>query len=99
MHLWQKTWDGNTWSKWKDLGGTVYGDPSAVSWGKDRIDMFYASKVSQVMHRWWDGSNWSSEENIGGLTLDGIGASSGTPGRLDCFVKGSDSQIWHTWYV
>src|SRR2546430_9755981 len=34
--LWQKTWDGRTWSKWHSLGGAIQSAPAAVSWGPNR---------------------------------------------------------------
>jgi hypothetical protein len=36
-HRW---WDGSNWGGWESLGGVLHTIPAAVSWGKNRIDLF-----------------------------------------------------------
>jgi hypothetical protein len=44
---------------WQGVGGTIFvGDPAAVSWGRDRIDVFVQGSDSVLWHRWWDGKSW-----------------------------------------
>ena len=79
--------------------GYLSGDPAAaVSWGADRVDVFYPGVSFHLMHKWWDGSSWSGEEDLGGLLSSGAGACSWATGRLDCFAEGTDSALYHKWY-
>jgi hypothetical protein len=99
MHLWHRAWDGTRWKRWEDLGGILYGDPAAVSWGENRLDVFYPGKDSQLKHRCWDGSDWGNDEDLGGFVSAGVGVSSWGQGRLDCFTQSGDSGLWHKWFV
>jgi hypothetical protein len=59
--------EGRGCGSWEDLGGSVAGTPSAVSWGPGRLDVFAANgsdfTVKHVARQ--AGSNWQSD-NIGG---------------------------------
>ena len=80
------------------MGGELFDSPGAVSWGKNRIDVFYPGRSYRMMHRWWNGSSWSGEEDLGGKLSSGVGVSSWAANRLDCFVSGMDSAMHHKWY-
>src|SRR5207245_2400307 len=43
----------------------LQGDPAAVSWGANRIDIFVRGTDNALWHKWWD-NYWSSWENLGG---------------------------------
>ncbi|OMP76399.1 hypothetical protein [[Flexibacter] sp. ATCC 35208] len=85
-------------TQWQARETTVSQLP-AVSWGPNRIDVFYPGQTYNMMHKWWDGHNWSGDENLGGVLSSDVGVSSWAAGRLDCFVEGTDSQMYHKWYV
>jgi hypothetical protein len=36
---WHKWWDG-AWGGWESLGGVATSEPTVVSWGKGRLDIF-----------------------------------------------------------
>ena len=64
--LQHKWWNGSSWSGFENLGapGTFSGaflksDPSAVSWGFNRIDVFGQGPDAAMWHRWWNESSWS----------------------------------------
>ena len=40
MALWQRWWNGKSWSDWVSHGGVLTSDPAVVSWGPNRIDVF-----------------------------------------------------------
>jgi len=49
-HLWL---GGQT--SWETLGGVIKGQPTAVAWGADRLDVFGVGSDNRVYHRWWGG--------------------------------------------
>jgi hypothetical protein len=52
VHRWR---NGETWSGWENLGGTISGIGSCTSWGENRIDCFAVGSGS-LWHRWWNGT-------------------------------------------
>lgn len=58
-----KYWDGYQWNpSGKDLeslSSKVTNPPVAVSWGKDRTDIFKVGLDKSVYHKYWDGSRWN----------------------------------------
>ena len=82
--------------------------PNAVSWGPDRLDVFYRSDSGGCFHRYWDGDSW---EPSGDADPDGLGedlsaqlylsdapvASTIGPGHIDLVAWGNDSQYYHRW--
>ena len=52
-HLWHKWYSGG-WSGWEDLGGNIYSNPAAVSWGSNRIDVFALGGDRAMWHRWYE---------------------------------------------
>ncbi len=57
QHRW---YEPNGWQPWESLGVTIDTDPSACSWGSDRIDLF-AAAAGELLHASWDGQRWSIE--------------------------------------
>lgn len=54
-NLYQNTWSQrtNAWTGWSSLGGTITGDPGAVSWGAGRIDVFIRGEDNVMYHKWY----------------------------------------------
>ena len=72
--IYHKWWDGDAWSGpagedwtgWELLGEVSIGEPYAVTWGPDRLDLFAAAFASLTLsHSWWDGSTWHAWESQG----------------------------------
>lgn len=60
---------GRGWTEWTFLGEDIVGEPEAVSWGPNRIDVFVWKTDFSVGHKYFDGSTWTPElgfENLGG---------------------------------
>ncbi len=49
------------------LGGIIQSAPAAVSWDRNRLDVFALGTDSAVWHRWWDGSGWRGWDSLGGI--------------------------------
>lgn len=72
-------------------------DPTAVSWGSGRIDVFARGPDNALWHRWYSGS-WSGWESLGGSLAGGPDVASWGSGRLDVFARGTDNTLQHKWY-
>lgn len=99
--LWQKYYDLATgwYPSFLPLGGAMTSDPAAVSWGVNRVDVFYKGSTNQLAHKFWTGTAWSGVESLG-VTLAGKpAASSRGNGQLDVFIRGTDNGLYHKWYV
>jgi hypothetical protein len=96
--LWQRTWNGTTWSNWVSLGGILTADPTAVSWGPNRIDVFVRGTDNGMWQLTWNGSTWSNWQSLGGILTSAPEASSWGANHLDVFVRGTDKGLWQlTW--
>jgi microsomal dipeptidase-like Zn-dependent dipeptidase len=85
--------------RWESLGGITYDPVSAVSWGENRIDLFYRGYLDHaVWHRWWDGSKWSDEESLRGVTKSSVSAVSWGKDRIDLFYRGEKDEVKHKWW-
>ena len=93
--LWQRTWNGSTWSSWSSLGGIITAGPGAVASSATQIDVFARGQDNALWHRSWNGTTWSGWASLGGLLSSGPTAASWGSGHLDIFVVGVDSQLWH----
>lgn len=69
--------------------------PSAVCWGKGRIDLVYRAADSSVIHCWYTGGTWHTE-NLGGSTRSDPAISSWGTDHLDVYIRGTDDRLWHT---
>jgi hypothetical protein len=62
--LWDRYWDGSEWHGWETLHGELVGQPSASSWGADRLDVFAPGRDGRTWHRYWDGIRWVPWEQM-----------------------------------
>jgi hypothetical protein len=82
-------------SSWESLGGSCVGDPAAVSWGSNRIDVFTRGADNTLQHKWWNGS-WSGWQSLGGGVITGSpGVTSTASNRLDVFAVGTSNVAYH----
>ena len=96
-HLWIVKWDGQSWSKWEDLGaGRLTSSPAAVSWDEHRIDVFVRGHEGQLAHkRWTSDAGWSGWDDLGGRLTSAPAVASWGPNRLDVFMRGHEGQLVH----
>ena len=81
------------------VGVTIRGNPVAVSWDHDRLDIFMTGTDGALYHKWWDGSQWGPSattfEFMGGEILGDPTVASWDHDRLDVFVIGTDEGLYH----
>jgi hypothetical protein len=88
----------------------LFSEVSAVSWRKNRLDLFAVGGDNALWHRWWDGSSWGGWDSLGGSVFSApdagataghqaaVSAVSWAANRLDLFVLGSDSAVYRKKY-
>lgn len=103
-HLFHRAWNGSSWIYNEDLHafegttgnqGILTSKPAAVSWGPNRIDIFYRGQNNHLWHRAWDGTRWTTEEDLGGVLTSAPTVASWGNNRLDVFYRGSNNHLWH----
>jgi repeat uncharacterized protein DUF346 len=95
--LWHKSWDGNIWSGWESLGGSLASGPDVASWGSGRLDVFARGTDNTLQHMSYQ-NGWSAWESLGGALTSDPSAVAWGPGRLDVFARGGDDALWHLAY-
>lgn len=95
-HTYHKYYNGS-WSGWEDLSGSTSYDPTACSWGANRLDI-YVNGSGPIWHKYWDGSWNGWGEDLPEITTSyALGASSWGSGRIDLFAN-DGGLIRHNWY-
>jgi hypothetical protein len=61
------TWSGGDVDIWEPRGGYLVTAPSAVSWNKNRLDIFAIGGDSSLWHQWWEPNlGWRTWNRLGG---------------------------------
>ena len=51
------------------MDGFVVNGLTAVSWGRDRIDLFWVDRARALWHRTWERGAWAEPESLGGSVV------------------------------
>jgi hypothetical protein len=109
--LYHKAWTGSRWlpssTTYEYLGGQIAPDtsPSVVSWGANRLDVFWVGADHALHHKAWTGSQWwpsgTDNDNLGGQIAPGTSPSAVSWGanRLDVFVVGPGQALYHRYWA
>lgn len=92
-HLVQRSWNGQSWSGWKNLDGDLTAAATAVSPSPGRIDVFVRGANGKLVQRTWRNGNWSGWNNLGGELTSAPAAVSPSPGRMDVFIRGDSGNL------
>ena len=82
---------------WTGLGGALVGNPSIVSWGPGRLDVFSRGTNNALFHTWFDGV-WHDWESLGGVFTGDPSACSRGANLLDVYVRGMANDICIRWW-
>ncbi|KAL2072169.1 hypothetical protein VTL71DRAFT_11512 [Oculimacula yallundae] len=92
------TWNGNEWGEWSALSYSNHrfdSEPSLVSWGPGRMDLFGVGSDVVLYHLYYDNGTWTREyDNLGGSFASAPTAISCQENRLDVFAVGVDGAVW-----
>ncbi len=109
LNVFHKAYDGEngggwipnmeTQEQWMSHAGESVGTPAAVTWGKNRIDLFVRNINGSIKHQAWNGSSWypsqTTWEDMGGTFAGDIKAVSWSKDRIDLFGRAYDGKIYH----
>ena len=92
----------NSW-QWKQIpvappATSLESSIAAVSWGKDRIDLFAVGGDKKVYHCAWNGSKWDDRWDVGpdsdnGKTESTPAAASWKKDRMDVIIRATNNQM------
>lgn len=76
-------------------------DPSPVSWGAGRDDVFWMGANGSLWHMFYDDSvnKWSQLETLAGSVQGAPNAISGSSGGLNVFWRDTNDHLRHKWYL
>ncbi len=100
--IWHKWWDGSSWKPsltgWESLGGVgaFQGQPTAVTWGPNRLDVFAVIHIGEVYHKFWTpGQGWqptqTNWESLGGNVISPIAAVAPAPNDIQLYAVGAQN--------
>ena len=81
---------------------------TAVSWGRDRIDLFWIGADWSLMHRFWNGMSWSADETLGGHLVAPPAVTAWGDNEMEVFVISPEGELlnrywdgaaWHDWHT
>ena len=81
----------------RDGSGAVDG-LTAVSWGSDRIDLFWLDAERAVWHRAWSGGRWQPAESLGGTVAFGPAVTAWAVDQMEVFAVFDDGQLWDRYW-
>jgi hypothetical protein len=98
QRLYEKTWNGTSWSDPIARGTTTYNSaPAAIHWGgaNQRIDLVARlNGTRNISHRWFAGTFVSGTTDIGCCANGGPGVTSWGEDQLSIFIVGTDNNIY-----
>lgn len=88
-----RAWAGK-WIAWVDLGGSLKGRPSVITWDKNRIDVFVLGTQNDVRVKTWNGSQWLDWISLGGVFDSDPECVTTGVGKIHCFIIGPRSWLY-----
>ncbi|MGA8070811.1 MAG: hypothetical protein WCG09_06945 [Halobacteriota archaeon] len=99
--MYQKVWNGSSWTNWIDLGGKLTSAPGATAMGPspNQIGVFVAGTGGTIYYKHWNGSAWSGWVNVGGQVLSGTSPAAYNWGsqQIGWLVTGTDGNLYRNW--
>ena len=80
------------------LSAAVMKGLAAVSWGENRIDLFWVGADRGLWHRSWDGALWSADESLGGEPRSRPAVVSWAANEMQVFVVARDGHVWNIYW-
>jgi hypothetical protein len=93
--MWRTLELGTGWGPERPLGGQLTSSPAAISWGGNRLDVFYRGRNYDLWSRTNDGGGFGGESDRGEQLTSSPAVASFTPGILDVFFRGLNGHTWH----
>ena len=71
---------------------------TAVSWGEDRLDLFWIGDDGGLWHRALSGGAWLSDESLAGEPASQPAAVSWAANEMQVFVVARDGHLWNIYW-
>ena len=71
---------------------------AAVSWGPDRIDLFWVDAAGALVHRASRGDAWDAPESLGGTLASAPAATAWAVDQLQVFAVFPDGALWNRYW-
>ena len=71
---------------------------ASVSWGPDRIDLFWRDEHEALSHRAFSGGAWAAPESLGGRLASPPTATAWAADQLQVFAIFPDGQLWNRYW-
>ena len=71
---------------------------AAVSWGPDRIDLFWVDAAGALIHRASSGDAWDAPESLGGTPASAPAATAWAVDQLQVFAVFPDGALWNRFW-
>jgi hypothetical protein len=98
--LWQRFWDGSSWSEWFVHPDTFLlgSSPVAYSNGPNHRDIYVRGQDGAVYHKWWDGTSWNGWYGLGGQIIGEPTVVAPAPEVVDVYARGKDDRLWQNYW-
>jgi hypothetical protein len=73
-------------------------DLAAVSWGEDRIDLFWTEDGGGLRHRASIAGSWAEAEDLGGRLASPVAVTAWAPDRMEVFAVFADGELWDRYW-
>ena len=71
---------------------------AAVSWGPDRIDLFWADFDGALLHQAFRDGAWAEAESLGGTLASAPAVTAWAPDRMEVFAVFGDGELWDRYW-
>lgn len=93
-HVWQKSWDGSTFSGWVDRGGSLATDPAAINSRGRLLSLAVLNTSGNAMHRLNSNGNWGGWTNLGGVFASAPTMVFSAGNRMNMFAVDNSGVLW-----
>lgn len=71
---------------------------ASVSWGPDRIDLFWVDFDGALIHRASNKGGWADPESLGGTLASGPAVTAWAEDRMEVFAVMADGELWNRYW-
>ncbi|WP_110515167.1 hypothetical protein [Herpetosiphon llansteffanensis] len=105
INLYQRTWNGTSWSTWLNLAGPgalqIY-ETSCTSSSASNISCFVRASDNHLWQRVWNGTSWTGWDDLGefinGGSFKGLAAANYGTNNVVVYAIGNDGHAYRRFY-
>jgi hypothetical protein len=93
--VWRRSWNGQEWSPWENLGGQIVSAPSVAGRANGEGFIFGTGVDGALWSRHFSGAEWEPWTPLGGRVVGTPASITDHQGAVHVFCIGTDAEIWH----